>query len=67
MEERHRGSHRERKIKREIGLGERKRDRSGRERENHKKRGMVGERKIGRETGGGKERDSHIEGEERQG
>ena len=32
MEERYRGSHRERKIKREIGLGERKRDRSGRER-----------------------------------
>ena len=28
---------------------------------------MVGERKIGRETGGGRERDSHIEGEERQG
>ena len=37
MEERYRGSHRERKIKREIGLGERKRDRSGRERENHRK------------------------------
>ena len=47
MEERYRGSHRERKIKR---------DRSGRERETgagerepQKKRGMVGERKIGRE------------------
>ena len=35
MEERYRGSHRERKIKREVGLGERKRDRSGRE--NHRK------------------------------
>ena len=50
MEERYRGSHRERNIKREIGLGERKRDRSGRERE-PQKRGMVGERKIGRDTG----------------
>ena len=36
MEERYRGSHRERKIKREIGLGERKRDRSGRERTTEK-------------------------------
>ena len=63
MEERYRWSHRERKIKREIGLGERKRDRSGRERENHRKRGIVGEKKIGRETGGGRERYSHIEGE----
>ena len=57
MEERYRGSHRERKIKREIGLGERKRHRSGRERENHRKRGNVGERKIARETGGGRERE----------
>ena len=40
MEERYRGSHREGKIKREIGRGERKRDMSGREREreNHRKR-----------------------------
>ena len=54
MEERYRGSHRDGKIKREIGRGERKRDRSGREREREREpqnnRGMVGERKIGRET-----------------
>ena len=37
MEERYRGNHRERKIKREIGLRERKKDRSG-VRENHRKR-----------------------------
>ena len=36
MEERYRGSHRERKIKREIGLGEK--ERQERERENHRKR-----------------------------
>ena len=46
MEERYRGSHREKKIKKEIGVGERKRDRSGRE-ERERER----ERKIGRETG----------------
>ena len=67
MEEKYRGSHRKRKIKREIGLGERKRNRSGREREPQKKRGMVGERKIGRETGG-RERETATEREkERQG
>ena len=41
---------------------QRERDRDRREREPQKKRGMVGERKIGRETGVG-ERDSHREGE----
>ena len=54
-------------MKREIGAGERKRDRSGRERERErepqKKRGMVGERKILRETGV-EERGSHREGGE---
>ena len=34
-----------------------------REREPQKKRGMVGDRKIGRQTGGGRERDSHRAGE----
>ena len=34
-----------------------------REREPQKKRGVVGERKIGRETEGGRDRDSHGEGE----
>ena len=38
VEERYRGSHRDGKIKRKIGRGERKRDKSGRERENHRKR-----------------------------
>ena len=67
MEERYRGSHREGKIKRDIGQGERKRDRSGREREPQKKRGIVGERKIGRETGV-EERETATEREkERQG
>ena len=50
-------------MKREIGAGERKRDRSGREREPQKKRSMVGERKILRETGV-EERGSHREGGE---
>ena len=38
----------------------RRTDRSGRERKREppKKRGMVGERKIGRETGGGRERET---------
>ena len=40
----------ERKIVAQTGVGER-------EREPPKKRGMVGERKIGRETGGGRERE----------
>ena len=42
---------------REIGAGERERDRGGREREPQKKRGMVGERKIG----GGRERERERE------
>ena len=37
--------------------------RGEREREPQKKRGMVGERKIGRETGDGRDRDSLGEGE----
>ena len=54
VEERYRGNHREKDKKRDR-TGERKRDRSRserereREREPQKKRGMVGERKIGRE------------------
>ena len=71
MEERYRGSHRERKVKREIGLGDRKRDRSGREREPQKKRhgGREEDRKRDREwkRERERERESHIEGEERQG
>ena len=59
-----------RKIRREAGVGEREREDTGvgeregeriqaweKEREPPKKRGMVGERKIGRETGGGRERE----------
>ena len=45
----------ERKIVAQTGVGERER-----EREPPKKRGMVGERKIGRETGGGRERETET-------
>ena len=60
MEERYRGSHRDGKIKREIGRGERKRDRSGRTTEKERHGGREKDRK--RDMGG--ERDSHREGKE---
>ena len=61
MEERYRGSHRERKIKREVGLGERKRDRSEREieREPQKKRHGGREEDRNRYRGWKRERQPH--------
>ena len=65
MEERYRGSHREGKIKREIGRGERKRDRSGREieRERTTEKERHGGREKDRKRDRGGEIDSHREGE----
>ena len=67
MEERYRGSHRERKIKREIGLGERERETGAGEIERVREKTTEKERHGGREEDRGwkreREIDSHREGE----